>query len=110
MSGAGPLSAGDVGRLTAAGEASVQRGLDVAALTGWTRGALAFVDAPLGQVLGDLRRWYGIEAEVADSALATLPFTGSLHGVAPVKGVELVAATLGLRLTRDGSRVVLRRR
>ncbi len=110
MSGAGPLARGDVGRLTADGRASVRHGADVSAFVGWTRGELVFEDAPLGQVLEDLRRWYGIEARVADSTLATLPYTGSLRGITPLQGVELVAATLGLRLTRDDGRIVLEKR
>jgi transmembrane sensor len=110
MSGAGPLAAGDVGRLTAEGVASVRHGANAAALVGWTHGELAFEDAPLSQVLQDLRRWYGVDARVADPALGTLPFTGSLRGVPSAQGIELVAATLGLRLVRDGAQVVLSKR
>lgn len=110
MSGAGSLTAGDVGRLTAEGDVSVRRGVNVDALVSWTRGELMFEDAPLGQVLQDLRRWYGVEVRVADSALATLPFTGSLHDATPAQGVALVAATLGLGVTRDGAHTVLHKR
>lgn len=107
MSGAGLLAAGDVGRLTADGIATVQRKVDVAPLIGWTHGELMFEDAPLAQVLQDLRRWYGIDVRLADSALKALPFTGSLRGASAAQGVELVAATLGLRLTYDKNRTVL---
>ncbi len=107
MSGAGLLEAGDVGRLGASGEASVRHRANVAALLGWTRGELAFEDAPVAQVLGDLSRWYGVEVGVSDSTIATLPFTGSLRGVAPAEAVQVVAATLGLDVRRVGSRMLL---
>lgn len=108
MSGAGPLVAGDVGLLTEEGKASVRRRVDAAALVGWTRGELVFEDAPLAQVLQDLRRWYGIDMRAADSTVAALPFTGSLRNTSPAEGLALIAATLGLRVTRDGALTVLR--
>ncbi|HKG94290.1 MAG TPA: FecR domain-containing protein [Gemmatimonadaceae bacterium] len=111
LSGVGRLGAGDVGHLTAEGRASVRRRTDVDALLGWLDGRLVFEDAPLVRVLGDVRRWYGVEVELADPALAGLPFTGSLVGVPPRAAVDLVAATLGLRVRREpGGRATLERR
>jgi transmembrane sensor len=109
MSGAGLLTAGDVGRLTADGRTTVRHGTDVEVLLGWVHGRLAFEDAPLAQVLSDLRRWYGVRAEVADSSLARLPFTGSLAGAAPSSAVDLVAATFGLRVRQENGRTLLER-
>jgi transmembrane sensor len=100
MSGAGLLRAGDVGRLTAQGAASVRHNADVDALLGWIHGDLVFEDAPLAQVLRDLHRWYGTDAAPADSVVAALPFTGSLRGVSPQEAIDVVAATLGLRVRR----------
>jgi transmembrane sensor len=110
MSGAGLLAAGDVGRLAADGQATVRHHANVDALLGWTKGELAFQDAPLGQVLRDLRRWYGLDTDVSDSSLAALPFTGSLRGLTPDRAVQVVASTLGLQVRQDGSRAVLVRR
>jgi transmembrane sensor len=107
LSGVGRLAAGDVGRLTTEGRASVRRQVDVGALLGWLDGRLAYEDAPLGQVLQDLRRWYGVDARLADSALATLPFTGTLAGLRSAAAIDLVAATLGLRARHAGGRVLL---
>jgi transmembrane sensor len=109
MSGAGMLAAGDVGRLTAQGRASVRRQANVTALLSWVEGGLAFEDAPLRQVLADLRRWYGVDAVVADPGLAALPFTGSLRHAPPTDALQLVAAALGLRVREVGTRVVLER-
>jgi transmembrane sensor len=113
MSGAGVLKRGDVGRLTDEGAVRVRHGADVDAMLGWTRGVLTFADAPLAQVLADVRRWYGArgpDVRLADAGLDSLPFTGSLEGVPPVQGIALVAATLGLRLEQQGGQVVLHRR
>jgi transmembrane sensor len=106
LSGAGLLAAGDVGRLTAEGQATVRHHANIAAFLGWTEGHLVFEDAPLGQVVDDLRRWYGVEAQL-DSSLRSLPFTGSLRQVSPENAIALVAATVGLRVRQAGTHVVL---
>jgi len=107
LSGAGRLRAGDVGRVTAEGRASVQRGVHVDSLLDWMAGRLVYSDAPLGAVLDDLRRWYDVDVRLADSSIASLPFTGTLADVSPDAAVELVAATLGLDVRREGARVLL---
>ena len=107
LSGVGRLVAGDVGRLTAEGAASVRRGADVEEMLGWLDGRHAFTDTPLDQVLLTLHRWYGVEVRLADSALATLPFTGTLDEVPPRAAIDLVAATLGLRVRHEGAALVL---
>jgi transmembrane sensor len=110
MSGAGLLAAGDLGQLTADGKASVRHGVDVQALLGWTDGKLAFEDAPLRQVLHDLRRWHGVAVRLADSTLADLPFTGSADDVSPDEALRIVAATLGLRVRQNGPSITIGRR
>lgn len=108
LSGVGPLEAGDVGRLTAKGRTDVRRGVDADSALGWLDGRLVFHDAPLADVLRDVGRWYDVEVS-AEPALAALPFTGTLAGGSADAAVELVAATLGLRVEHDGSRHVLQR-
>lgn len=109
MSGVGSLRAGDLGRLTSRGQATLRRDVDVDALLGWLDGRHAYEDARLGQVLREMRRWYGTDVRLADPALAALPFTGTLEGASPTAAVELVAKTLGLTVTRQDGRVVLAR-
>ena len=109
LSGVGRLGAGDVGRLTSRGVPSLQHGADVDVLLGWLEGRHGFVDAPLGDVLRELQRWYGTEVQLADSALASLPFTGTVNGASPSTAIGLVAATLGLASRREGDRIVLSR-
>jgi transmembrane sensor len=107
MSGVGPLAAGDVGLLASDGKASVRHGADVAAMLGWLEGRFSYDDAPLARVVDDLRRWHGAEIVIRDSAVATLPFTGEMNGLATRPALDLVARTLGLRVTRTGERYVL---
>jgi ferric-dicitrate binding protein FerR (iron transport regulator) len=107
LSGAGRLRAGDVGRVSAEGRAIVQRGVQVDSLLDWMHGRLALTDAPLRDVVQDLRRWYDVDVELADSSIGSLPFTGTLNDASADAALERVAATLGLELHREGARVVL---
>jgi transmembrane sensor len=111
LSGAGPLRAGDVGRLTSTGTTTVRHDADVDALLSWVDGryTMAYRDAPLAQVIGDMRRWDGIEVVVPDTALLTRPFTGTLDGMSSAEAVGVVAASMGLRAHQDGERFVLDR-
>jgi transmembrane sensor len=108
VAGVGRLYAGDMGRVSSTGEATVRRAVDVDSHLAWTTGRLVYADAPLGDVIADLERWYGVDAELADSAISRLPFTGTLANVAPNEAVAQVAATMGLLVEVDGQRVILR--
>ena len=103
----GMLHAGDVARLRPDGAATVRRGADVDALLAWMDGRLVYDDASLGRVLRDVHRWYGVDVALGDSALAALPFTGTITGLSPRAAVDLVASTLGLRVHREGPLVRL---
>jgi transmembrane sensor len=109
LSGVGRLRAGDLGRLAADGTMSLTHGVVVDSLLGWLDGRLVFHDAPLGAVLAELRRWHDVDVQLADSSLAALPFTGVLTDVSFDASIELVAATLGLRVRRREDGLTLRR-
>jgi ferric-dicitrate binding protein FerR (iron transport regulator) len=109
MSGVGRLGAGDVGRLGIDGTSSLTHGVAVDALLAWLDGRLVFHDAPLATVIEELRRWHDADVQLADPKLGTLPFTGVLTDVSFRSSVDLVAATLGLRVRRAGERVTLER-
>ena len=108
VAGVGRLRAGDMGRVSITGEATVRRAIDVDTKLSWTSGRLVYADAPLGDVIDDLRRWYGVDAQLADTSVAHLPFTGTLANVAPNEAVAQVAATMGLLVEVDSQRVILR--
>jgi transmembrane sensor len=98
-----------VGRLRASGAASLTHGVRVDTLLGWLEGRLVFRDAPLSDVLLELRRWHDSEVDLADPSLGALPFTGVLTDASFRSSIGVVAATLGLRVRRTGDRVVLTR-
>jgi transmembrane sensor len=108
VAGVGRLRAGDMGRVSSTGEATVRRAVDVEERLAWTKGTLIYDDAPLGAVLDDLHRWYGADVELSDTSIAHLPFTGTLANVAPNEAVAQVAATMGLVVQVDGHHVTLR--
>jgi ferric-dicitrate binding protein FerR (iron transport regulator) len=109
VAGVGRLTAGDVGRVsTSTGETSVRRSVDVDSLLTWMSGRLVYADAPLGDVIEDLHRWYAVDVQLADTSIARLPFTGTLTDVAPAEAVAQIAATMGLIADVDGPRVTLR--
>lgn len=107
FSGVGELVAGDVGRLTSGGAASLRHRADVEALLGWLQGRLVFHDAPLAQVAADLGRWSGVVVRFADPALGRLPFTGTLAPSDPGAAMAVAAATLGLAVHHDGHVLVV---
>jgi transmembrane sensor len=109
MSGVGRLAAGDVGRLGIDGTSSLTHGVAVDVLLAWLAGRLVFHDAPLATVIAELRRWHDADVQLADPRLGTLPFTGVLTDVSFRSSIDLVAATLGLRVRRAGERVTLER-
>lgn len=101
------LRAGDAGTMGADGQAVVAHAPDVPAALAWTRGELVFRGARVGEVAAALRRWYGVELHVPDTALAgrhlTMTFTGEPKG----RVLEMIALALGARLQLHGDTAVL---
>jgi transmembrane sensor len=100
------LHAGDRGVLAKAA-VTVSRGTVTADDVAWTRGTLSYRDASLAEVRADLRRWYGLELRVADSALATRTLTASFRGDSAAQVVRVIALALGADAVQEGDTVVL---
>jgi transmembrane sensor len=94
------LRAGDVGVVTEGGAVEARRNAATADDLAWTRGRLLFRDASMGELAADLRRWYGVELRVSDSALARKHFTGSFVTETPDRVLEAIALALGARVQR----------
>lgn len=109
LSGVGRLMPGDLGRLTADGRTTHERGVPVDAYLAWLDGRLVFRDTPLAEVLRTLDRWHDVDIRLADSALGAMPFTGELTDASLPMSIELVSRVLGLRVRRDGEVTVLER-
>ena len=100
------LRAGDRGVLQA-GTVAVARGTVTEEDMSWTRGQLAYRDAPLAEVQADLRRWYGIELQVVDATLAQRTLTASFRGDSAAQVVQVIALALGADVVQRGDTILL---
>ncbi len=73
----------------------------------WTRGRLVFEDATLDRVRTDLRRWYGVDLQVADPSLTKRHVTASFAGEPVQQVVDVIALALGARVEWRGTTAVL---
>lgn len=101
------LQAGDRGDVTRDGRSAARRGVVDEAAVAWTRGQLAYRDAPLREVQADLRRWYGLHVQVSDSLLARRTLTASFTAGSSAEVLRVVALALGADLLERGDTVVL---
>ena len=101
------LSRGDVGVLED-GALAAERGVATAEDLAWTTGKLVFRDAPIAEVTADLKRWYGVELRVTDSALLRRHFTGSFTTEPASRVLDVLALALGARADRRGDTVYIR--
>jgi transmembrane sensor len=101
------LAPGDVGTLSA-GRVSASRGSATADDLAWTSGRLVFRNASVAELTADLRRWYGVELRVTDSALRQRHFTGSFANEPSSRVLDVIALALGARVDRRGDTVHIR--
>jgi transmembrane sensor len=95
------LYAGDRAEVTVE-NMRVQRGAAAADELAWTRGVLAFRDAPLTTVAAELRRWYGLELVVDDATIAGRTVTATFERADADEVGRVLAAVLGATATRSG--------
>ncbi len=76
----------------------------------WTRGRLVFDDAPIARVRADIRRWYGVELELKDSALARRHLTASFSGEPVDQVLRVIGLALAAHIERRGDTAVIRPR
>lgn len=100
------LGAGDRGVLQS-GTVAIARGTVTSDAMSWTRGELAYRDAPMVEVQADLRRWYGIELLVKDSVLAHRTLTATFRADSSAQVVQLIALALGADAVQRGDTIVL---
>jgi transmembrane sensor len=106
--GGATIRAGESGILAPGGLAAVTPTPNGEAATAWTRGELAFRDAPLARVAEELGRWYDVEVNFADSALAARRLTTSFTGDSLGAVLRVIELTVGVRAERNGRVVTLR--
>jgi transmembrane sensor len=100
------LDSGDVGVVQPDGR--MLRTADVVTSddAAWTQGRLVFRDASMAQLGADLRRWFGVQLVVNDTALARRHFSGVVYTNEPADRVaRTIALSLGARADRRGDTI-----
>jgi transmembrane sensor len=100
------LHAGDRGTLRGA-DVAVNRGSVNTDDIAWTRGQLTYRDTPLSEVQADLKRWYGLNLQVADSALSKKTVTMSAQPDS-AHVISTIALLLGADAELHGDTVIFR--
>lgn len=75
--------------------------------TAWRRGKLIFVDKPLGSVVDALNRYHRGRIQITDAAIRDRPVSGVFEIGDPLRVLDALEASLGLRSTRLTSYLVL---
>ena len=102
------LDSADVGVVALDGTMSRRENAVSADDAAWTQGRLVFRDASMAELRADLRRWYGVELVVTDSALARRHFSGTVLTTEPAdRVVGAIALSLGARAQRRGDTIFI---
>jgi ferric-dicitrate binding protein FerR (iron transport regulator) len=104
------LDSGDVGIVIPGGTVARTANAVTADDVAWMQGRLVFRNASMSQLGEDLRRWYGVELRVTDTALQRRHFTGSFSGEPASRVGDVIALALGARAERRGDTIVIRPR
>jgi transmembrane sensor len=104
------LTRGDLGRVNYSGAVAISHGVELDRYVGWTSGRLTFSDAPLGDALAQLGRWYDVRFVLGDSVLKNRRITMSVPTTSIDALVDGIGLALDLRAERRGDTIVLRAR
>jgi len=96
------IGKGDRAMVAAGGAVNVARAALTAEDTAWVSGRLVFRDAPVAQVIADVKRWYGIDLRI-DSALTHHAVSAQFDRNAGADVGRVIAALLGGGFRQDGS-------
>lgn len=96
------LHAGDVGTMALDGTVAAAPGTESDDDLAWTHGKLIFRDATLAEVRDDLRRWYGIELAVSDTALLRRTVHATFDGDSVGQVLKVIGLDIGVRIERRG--------
>ena len=102
------LHAAERARADAAGDLTRDVDVDTAVAMAWTSGRLVFHAAPMREVVPELRRWYGIDVRLGDSALASRRLTASFTREPVASVLASVAAAVNARTEHVDAATVFR--
>lgn len=92
-------------QLTRGDEHIIRREVSVDDYLAWVEGRLVFRDAPIQEVARKLRRWYGLEVELAPALHDVDRLNASFEEESVEEVLDIIAETLNLHYERDGRRV-----
>jgi ferric-dicitrate binding protein FerR (iron transport regulator) len=104
------VSAGSMGTVEGTTPPRLAPGVRSDDALAWTKGQLAFHDAPLSEVALELNRWYGLQVSISDPSLATRTLSARFAGESPATVLNVIARTLGISYELEGQRVTFRSR
>jgi transmembrane sensor len=102
------LKAGDQGTVDRDGKVLARRGAATDEDLAWLNGRLVFRETPLSEVASSVRRWYGIDLQIADPSLANRHITATFSGEPPERVLEVLRLALGADIERHGDTAVVR--
>ena len=102
------LKAGDQGTMDKGGKVAARRGAATDDDMAWLSGRLVFRETPLSEVVSSMRRWYGIELQLADPSLANRHLTATFSGEPPDRVLEVLRLALGADIERHGDTAIVR--
>lgn len=106
VSRAGVLNAGDLAKVSLAGEVSITRNTAVASYMDWVNGKSTYVNVPLREIVPELERAYDLSITISDPETGELPVTTTLATtIRPGEILNAIASSLGARVTRTGRSV-----
>jgi transmembrane sensor len=103
------LEPGQLGRLDAVGRVEVESGTNPSALLGWADGRVVFQQTPLSEVAAELERWYDVDLQIGDSAIAASRITLDMPAGALYDVLDAVAVPLNLRYEKNRDSIRLYR-
>jgi len=89
-------------RVAADGQVDHARGVTLDDYFGWTEGRLVFRDVPLREVVRRLGRWYDIDVRLEPEAIGGRLLRATVADDAATDALQMIAASLDLRLSRAG--------
>jgi ferric-dicitrate binding protein FerR (iron transport regulator) len=95
------------GVLDAHGVLRATSGVSLGDYLAWTRGTLVFHDAPLGEVVAQLGRWYAVDIDVSGAVAAGGRLTISFATRSVDEALATLAQVVDARWTRSGRMVRL---
>ncbi len=102
------LRAGDRGTLDPSGKVVTRRGAATGDDMAWLTGRLVFRESPISEVVSSMRRWYGIELQLADPSLSSRHLTATFTGEPADRVLEVLSLALGADIERHGDTAVVR--